>query len=56
MTPLVLSIAHLLHPYNTPIRFQGPFVSSARTPERPECSLHSSAMRACLDLRQPFPK
>lgn len=56
MTPLVLSIAHLLHPYNTPIRFQGLFVSSARTPERPECSLHSSAMRACLDLRQPFPK
>ena len=56
MTPLFLSIAHLLHSYNTPIRFQGLLVSSVRTPERPKCSLHSSALRACLDLRQPFPK
>ena len=56
MTPLFLSIAHLLHPCDTPIRFQGLLVSSGRTPERPKCSLHSSALRACLDLRQPFPK
>ena len=56
MTPLFLLILLLLHPYYTPTRFQGLTVSSEVALERPKCSLHTSALRACLGLRQPFPK
>ena len=56
MTPLFLSNLNSLHPYSTLIILQGPIVPSRKYAERLKCSLHSSTLRACLGLRQPFPK